>query len=45
MSNLINTSKPSNPEGFQPNVDNSEKKASASTASKVFFWVIGLSYF
>ncbi|WP_322875583.1 LemA family protein [Mycoplasmopsis felis] len=45
MSNLINTSKPSNPEGFQPNVDNSEKKASASTASKVFFWLIGLVIF
>lgn len=37
MSNLINTSKPSNPEGFQPNVDNSEKKQVQALLLKYFF--------
>ena len=39
MSQLVNTRKQGNPEGFNPNVDNSVKYAKAGTAGRIIWYV------
>ncbi len=42
MSQLVNTRKQGNPEGFNPNVDNSEKYAKAGTVGRIIWYILFL---
>ncbi len=45
MSQLVNTRKQGNPEGFNPNVDNSAKYAKASTVGRIIWYILFILIF